>query len=169
MHATFHIPTRCSAFKHFDIMTDKKNELIDTNLNLICETKEKKIFATKFVDIEGEKIASKFESEIFADEMESKGLIYRIDELCIVKELGLEIYEYGGWKKYLKDKKEREKKSELAQKEKDGLELRKSKVDLELAEKMLKEYPKTKWIARIGFIIGIALAVLQLIKWLTQP
>lgn len=51
-------------------------------------------------------------------------------------------------------------------KEKHDIEYRKSKVDLELAEKMLKEYPKTKWFARIGFIIGICLAVLELLKFL---
>lgn len=46
------------------------------------------------------------------------------------------------------------------------LDYRKSKVDLALAEKMLKEFPKTKWFARIGFIIGIGLAILELIKYI---
>ena len=51
-------------------------------------------------------------------------------------------------------------------KEKKDIEFRKTKVDLQLAEKMLEEYPKTKWFARIGFIIGICLAVLELLKFL---
>ncbi|KJF42433.1 hypothetical protein [Draconibacterium sediminis] len=51
-------------------------------------------------------------------------------------------------------------KIESEEKERKYLELRKSKIDLELAEKMLKEYPKTKWIARISFLIGIGLALL---------
>lgn len=51
-------------------------------------------------------------------------------------------------------------------KEKQLRELQKSKVDLELAEKMLSEYPKTKWFARIGFFIGVILALLEILKFL---
>jgi hypothetical protein len=46
--------------------------------------------------------------------------------------------------------------------EKERLEFEKSKIDLELAEKMLKEFPKTKWFARIGFIIAIVLMLKEL-------
>lgn len=35
------------------------------------------------------------------------------------------------------------------------IEFNKTQIDLELAERMLKEYPTTKWFARIGFIIGV--------------
>ncbi|WP_296386917.1 hypothetical protein [Winogradskyella sp.] len=64
----------------------------------------------------------------------------------------------GGFKKLYADLKKQEKREKL--------ELRKTKVDLNLAEKMLEEYPKTKWFARIGFFIGIGLAILELIKLL---
>jgi len=47
-------------------------------------------------------------------------------------------------------------------KKKNDLELRKSKVDLELAEKMLEEFPKTKLLARLGFIIAIILMLKEL-------
>lgn len=71
--------------------------------------------------------------------------------------------EQGGFTCVENEKKEKAfKESQLA-----VLELEKAKVDLELAKKMLKEYPRTKWIARIGFIIGIGLAILELIKYLT--
>lgn len=53
-------------------------------------------------------------------------------------------------------------------KEKQDLESRKSKVDLELAEKMLEEYPKTKWFARIGFFIAVVLGLKELIEWIMQ-
>ena len=43
--------------------------------------------------------------------------------------------------------------------------LNKTNTDLELAEKTLKEYPYTKWFARIGFVIAIVLAVLEIIQW----
>lgn len=59
-------------------------------------------------------------------------------------------------------------KIEFEEKERQDIELRKSKIDLELAERMLKEYPYTKWIARISFLIGICLAILELIKSLKQ-
>lgn len=40
--------------------------------------------------------------------------------------------------------------------------LEKSEVDFELAKRTLEEYPKTKWFARIGFIIAIILALKEL-------
>ena len=49
--------------------------------------------------------------------------------------------------------------------EKERIEFEKSKIDLDLARKMLKEYPYTKWFARIGFVIAIILAVLEIIQW----
>jgi len=54
---------------------------------------------------------------------------------------------------------------ELALKEKEQLEFEKSKIDLELAKKMLKEHPFTKWFARISFIIALILAAIEIIKW----
>jgi hypothetical protein len=47
---------------------------------------------------------------------------------------------------------------------KDRIEFEKSKIDLELAQKMLKEYPYTKWFARIGFAIAIILAALEILQ-----
>ncbi len=53
-------------------------------------------------------------------------------------------------------------------KKKSDIEFKKSVIDLELAEKMLKEYPKTKWFARIGFIIAVVLVLKELIEWIIQ-
>lgn len=53
-------------------------------------------------------------------------------------------------------------------KEKENIEFEKNKVELELAKKMLKEYPKTKWFARIGAFIGIFLALKELYEWIMQ-
>ena len=49
--------------------------------------------------------------------------------------------------------------------EKEKIEFEKSKIDLDLAQKMLKEYPYTKWFARIGIFIAVVLAILELIQW----
>jgi len=46
--------------------------------------------------------------------------------------------------------------------EKERIEFEKSKIDLELSKKMLKEFPKTKWFARIGLFIAIVLALKEL-------
>jgi hypothetical protein len=73
-------------------------------------------------------------------------------------EKGLEVLEVGGWKMYqqlLKEKKNREAEKEI-------IDFEKSKIDLVLAKKMLEEFPKTKWFARIGFIIGIVLMLKEL-------
>ena len=40
--------------------------------------------------------------------------------------------------------------------------LNKTNTDLKLAEKTLKEFPKTKWFARIGLFIAIVLALKEL-------
>lgn len=40
--------------------------------------------------------------------------------------------------------------------------LEKTEVDFKLAKKTLEEFPKTKWFARIGFIIGIILLLKEL-------
>ena len=54
------------------------------------------------------------------------------------------------------------------QTEKEELEIRKTKTDLTLAEKSLKDYRWTKWMSRIAFFISLGLAVLELIKWIRQ-
>ena len=77
-----------------------RNELIDKNLTLICENENGQMFASFFLDLEGERMYSKFESEMFADEMVLEGLIRRIDEKCIVTDFGYEVHEIGGWLYY---------------------------------------------------------------------
>ena len=64
----------------------------------------------------------------------------------------------GGFTKIEKELKE----FSNLKKEKDVIEFEKSKIDLELAKKMLEEFPKTKWFARIGFIIAIVLMLKEL-------
>lgn len=149
-------------------MIDEINELIDINLKLICETKENEIFSNKFKDINGRELTSKYKGDKFAHEMESRGLIRTDGSLCIVEEFGFKVFKNGGWKKFLTDQIEQENKIEIKKQEKDTLDFEKTKVDLELAQNMLKEYPKTKWFARIGFAIAIILALLEIIQWLMK-
>ncbi|MCH8535972.1 MAG: hypothetical protein LAT51_12950 [Flavobacteriaceae bacterium] len=48
-------------------------------------------------------------------------------------------------------------------KETEELDYRNKKVNLELAEKTLQEFPRTKWFARIGFFIAVILAFKEII------
>ena len=48
---------------------------------------------------------------------------------------------------------------------KENLEIEKLKVDLILAQKMLKEYPYTKWFARISIVIALGLGILEIIRY----
>ena len=50
------------------------------------------------------------------------------------------------------------------QEEKENLEFEKSKIDFELAKKMLKDFPRTKVVSYISIIIGICLALLEIAK-----
>lgn len=68
----------------------------------------------------------------------------------------------GGFTKY--EEEQRIEKEKI--REKEAIELRKSMIDLELSEKMLQEYPKTKWFARIAFIIGLVLAILKILEFI---
>lgn len=88
----------------------------------------------------------------------------RISEYnCLITATGITklFLEQGGFTKTeIETIKEKQK-----QLEKEKIEFEKSKIDLELAKKMLKEYPYTKWFARIGFIIALVLGVIELIQF----
>ena len=52
--------------------------------------------------------------------------------------------------------------------EKERIEFEKSKTDLILAQKMLKEYPYTKWFARISIVIALGLGILEIIRYIKE-
>lgn len=149
-------------------MFENLDTLIDINLKLIFKQHKKELFRNRFVD-ENEKALA--QSLKLAKIMNEKGLI-RLEPIkeynCILTEFGYKINENGGWLKYIIDKKEEDIKEEIFRAEKESIEFKKSKIDLELAEKMLKEYPKTKWFARIGFIIALLLGLKELVLWIIQ-
>ncbi len=68
------------------------------------------------------------------------------------------IEKYGEWSEYLLAL-ENEK---VFNDNKEQLEFEKTKVDIELAKQTLKEFPRTKWFARISFIIAVILALKEL-------
>lgn len=142
-------------------MLENLDELIELNLKLLNESPNKYLFRTDFKNEKGRQLS---ESLRFAKIMHEKRLIkletskeYR----CDLEELGINVFNKGGWLKHL----ENENIKNNIKAEKENLDFEKSKVDFELAKKVLKEYPYTKWFARIAFLIAVVLAVLEIIQW----
>lgn len=142
-------------------MSENLNELIEINLKLLNESSNKSLFRTSFVDEKGRQLN---DSLRLAKNMHDRSLI-KLEPLkeyrCDLEEFGFKVYNQGGWIKHLQNEKT---KSDFIS-EKELLDFEKSKVDLELAKKMLKEYPYTKWFARIGFVIALILMLLEMSKW----
>jgi len=88
---------------------------------------------------------------------------YLKNDMSLIDDFGSERYRLTdvGWEFESFSKLEQQKKDE---KSREQLEFEKSKIDFKLAEKMLKDYPKTKWIARISIILGIGLAILEILR-----
>ena len=147
---------------------DEIDKLIDSNLEIIFNQENQQMFYHDFVDKEGMKLNNRFLGKKFADEMVSRGLIRLQSQLCIIEQKGRDVYKEGGWIKYLQNNKKRNEELREKIKEKEDLELEKSKVDLELAKKILKEYPKTKWYARIGLLLAILLAIIDIVKFILE-
>lgn len=73
---------------------------------------------------------------------------------------GEQILDQGGIAKYYAERlDDRNKLKEVKE-----LEREKLKVDYALANKMLKEYPRTKWFARSGFFIALLLLIIELVR-----
>jgi hypothetical protein len=70
---------------------------------------------------------------------------------------GFSVIQEGGIEKFIENEKELK-----------DLEFEKSKIDLELSKKTLKEFPKTKFRARIAYIIAIILALVQVTQWIIK-
>ena len=143
-------------------MKENIDKLIDINLKLIHDS-DFGIMKDDLVNENGEEFQKSgewYKAVDLAERLKNERLIKFKDELCLIENFGIDIVKNGGWIEHLK---QIEKQSKFNAK-REKIEFEKSKVDLELAKKMLKEYPRTKWIARISIIIGISLAILELIR-----
>jgi hypothetical protein len=145
-------------------MIDFSDELIDKNLRLICKSEETPFQITHFVDRDGRNFGLLSNAERFASKMEEHDLISVNGDFAFIEDFGFEVYKKGGWVKYLEDLTTRSNQEAENKKNKEAIEIEKTEIDLQLAKKMLQEYPKTKWIARIGFIMALVLFILELIR-----
>jgi len=137
------------------------DQIIDEVIKFLSQPGKVNVVLDQFILKELE-VNDKYRPRIIADKLDSNDLTQYSSSKFIVhlSTFGRDIADSGGWLKYL----EQSKIEASTIKKKEDLNFKKSKVDLELAEKMLKEYPKTKWIARISFIIGIGLGLLELAR-----
>jgi|GEM_PF-2409345 len=122
------------------------DDFLNINLNL-----EKKEFEAPLIDEE------KFESYFYVFEENNIGEIHRLKEATYIKKTikTQSFKDNGGFMSLFNEK--------IKEKEFKNIERRSREVNLELAEKTLKEFPKTKWFARIGFGIAVILALKELI------
>ncbi|EOG6897060.1 hypothetical protein, partial [Flavobacterium psychrophilum] len=95
-----------------DNMFDNLDELIQLNLNLLCEKKSKSIMHLEFKDEKGKQFR---ESEKFAKILDQKGLVC-IEKVqgfrCDLTEFGYIVFTNGGWLKYLESEKLKSEKAE---------------------------------------------------------
>ncbi|MBF8150701.1 hypothetical protein ITJ86_12385 [Winogradskyella sp. F6397] len=117
-------------------MTEHKDDLdIERNLKILCESDNPYEFEiTNFENEKGRKLHSKYNSELFASLMEQKGLIRVNGYRCSVKKFGLDVFNSGGWIKYISDQEKQETELELKIQEKEALELENLKLQKEAAE-----------------------------------
>ncbi|MDV3554512.1 hypothetical protein CMU81_02270 [Elizabethkingia anophelis] len=136
---------------------------IDKNLEYLYNHEDKAIHSHRFIDVNGRELTSKFNGDQFIKEMEFRKLVFNKNNLWSLTDFGYEIIELGGWIKYLEHEKERKQ----LEKQKSNEETEKLKLELEVLRNTVKDYPKTKFIAKASFataIISIIISIWQLLK-----
>ena len=143
------------------------DELIEINLKLISEQPHLNLHRDYFIDINGKELRLHTNTALFAEILLEKGLVMFSEHgnyINYITNKGIKIVENGGWILHLKNQDEKltaENNRKLA---KENLDIEKATVDLELAKKMLKEFPRTKTFAFWGFVISIITTILALLQ-----
>lgn len=124
------------------------DNIIEINLRIIAESQGFKNFRTRFIDLDGNKLR---DSERLAKNMESKGLI-DFDHIkgykCELTEFGLQVFQNGGWLKYLSTQHETDR---------DQI-IKREKVERLNTGKLTYEYKLSKWkVKTFWWIFGIAI------------
>jgi hypothetical protein len=111
-------------------MFENLNELIEVNLNLLCETKNKSIMRLDFKDEKGKSIRN---SDRLATILDEKGLV-DLEKVkgfrCDLTEFGHAVFKNGGWLKHLESENLKSEKAES----KDVLEFENLKLQNESSE-----------------------------------
>lgn len=139
------------------------NELVDKILILVSNRTSTPIY--DFLSRDFGIITHKEKSDIvkyMIDKNLIKQLRYESSVECTSH--GLEIVNNGGWLKYIELKNIESNKL----KEKEKKELKKLDLDIELNEKVVKDYPKTKRLSIVGILIGAFAIILQIIQLIIE-
>nr|WP_314895597.1 hypothetical protein [uncultured Flavobacterium sp.] len=110
------------------------NDFINLNLNIIYSSKEKKMFSTNFLDVNGKKLTQIEKGLQFQIYLESEGLITTNKSLCTITPKGIKISENGGWIKYLIDTEKNIAEIENKKQIKENLEVENLKLQKEASE-----------------------------------
>ena len=148
-------------------MTEHHDDIeIDRNLKILCESRNTSEFdLTNFENHFGRKMMSSNESKAFASLMEREELIRVFGDFCALEKFGLEVFNSGGWLKYLSDKEKQDKAQELKIRERENLELDLAKSNLEankLNKKIAKKNAKNEKFNRISTILNIIIGILNI-------
>lgn len=132
---------------------------MESTIKSILETASKQVYLPKVG-----KYSFKVESE-FYKYLENIEIL--LDNGLLIKMKDDEIKITGHGRKVLKENSIDEHlalviKDRQRKKEKEELEYEKTTVDLKLAKETLKEFPRTKWFARISLIISIILLIKEI-------
>lgn len=112
-------------------MLENVNELIETNLNLIAETKNNELFHYNFIQENGRPLT---DTKKLAELMQKKKLIEiepKKGWRCDLTEFGYKIIHDGGWIKYIESKNKADKKKADADNERKALETNNLKLQNE--------------------------------------
>ena len=137
------------------------NDLIEYNISFIKNKPNFGIRRLELKSLEGKTLPNNDCISLYKILIEESLISESVNNDLFLTGRAEKIIADGGWLKHLNNEKS---KSDFIF-EKELLDFEKSKIDLELSKKVLKEYPYTKWFARIGFAIAIILAVLEIIQW----
>lgn len=145
-------------------MIEKLDDLIEYNLKHLFESPNHFCWIMEMKDLNGQPL---YESEKLARMMQSKGLLDIDNERGDLSEFGFNIATNGGWKAYLKEKKEFDQKiaNEKTEKERIELELAKSNIEANELNKKVERRNKRETIINIilGFL-NLTILAWQVLK-----
>nr|WP_294932387.1 hypothetical protein [uncultured Flavobacterium sp.] len=137
------------------------NDLIEHNINFIKNKPNFGIRRLELKNLDGKTLSNNDCISLYKILLEESLISENGNNYLFLTGRAEKIITDGGWLKHLNNEKS---KSDFII-EKELLDFEKSKIDFELSKKLLKEYPYTKWFARLGFLIAVVLAILEIIQW----
>lgn len=129
-------------------MIENRDKLIEINLKLVAESKDKGVLWENFIDENGNNLDSRKRLAEYLEEVGVIELESSHRQVCFISDLGLNILENGGWFEYLQEFK-------LVEKEKNRLKEKVEKIEI---AKLNNEYKLSKWkVKTYWLVLGLAI------------